>query len=356
MLHITTRRTLPPLLLISLFLTPIYGKDPALPSVSVTDVNTVYEIGPHNAFTDMTWFKGKIYLAFRNCPDGHMVHPTSRIIILASTNGDDWKEVYTFSVRDRDTRDPHFVVFRDELFLYTGTWYCGEARPKDRNMNQMLGFGVKTSDGDVWTRPFELKGTYGHYVWRGATDSKSVYLCARRRRGFMEIPNLQRHDELVESRILRSNDGVSFKDVGHFQLKYGDETSFQFRENGEIQAVSRQGGNRNAQLISLTKPYNDPKVIDLGRYIGGPLLFYFDDHILVSGRNIRDGRVYTNVSVLQNNRLYDLVDLPSSGDCSYPGMVALCPGCILVSWYSSHLKTNDGRSKTAIFTAKINIH
>lgn len=346
---------LSPLLFLCLvILTPVYGKDPALPSVTLTDVKTVYETGSHSAFTDMTWFKGKIYLAFRSCPDGHMVHPTSSIIILASTNGEDWEMVYRFGIKGRDTRDPHFVVFGNDLFVYTGTWYCGELRPKERNMNQMLGFGVKTSDGNKWSLPFELKGTYGHYVWRGATANEYVYLCARRRRGFKEIPSLQNHDELVESRLLRSRDGVSFQDIGHFQLEYGDETSFQFTENGSIQAVSRQGGNRNAQLISLTKPYNDPKVIDLGRYIGGPLLFYFDEHTLVAGRNIRDGKAYTNVSVLQNNNLYDLVDLPSSGDCSYPGMVVLCPGCILVSWYSSHLKSQDGRSKTAIFSAKIN--
>ena len=350
------RTQAPILVLYLLLLSSAHGQTPSPPDTSVTDLKTVYDLGPHNAFTDMAWFKGRIFLAFRSCPDGHMVHPTSSIIILASTNGDDWKKVHTFSIKDRDTRDPHFVVFKDELFIYTGTWYCGDQKPKYRNMNQMLGFGVKTTDGDQWSIPFELKGSYGHYVWRGATYNDHIYLCARRRHAFVELPDLQGHDEIVESRLLRSMDGINFQDIGHFQSQYGDETSFRFDENGTIQAISRQGGNRNAQLITLKKPYNNPEAIDLGRYIGGPLLFYFDEHILVAGRNIRDGKTYTNVSILQKDRLMDLVDLPSSGDCSYPGMVSLCPGCILVSWYSSHLKSKDGRSKTAIFTAKLHLN
>lgn len=337
-----------------LLLRPVLGGDSTVPSVTVTDVKTVYELGPHNAFTDLTWFKGRIYLAFRSCPDGHMVHPTSCIKVLASTDGNEWEQVHSFNVDDRDTRDPHFVLFRGELFIYTGTWYCGELQPKLRNMNQMLGYGVRTSNGIDWSSPFELSGTYGHYVWRGTEYNEQIYICARRRKGFMEVSDLKRHDEIVESRLLQSSDGVSFSDVGHFQLKYGDETSFQFTEEGTIKAVSRQGGNRNAQLITLPPPYKSPTAIDLGRYIGGPLLFYFDDHTLVSGRNIRDGRVFTNISLLQGNRLIDLVDLPSGGDCSYPGMVTLCPGCVLVSWYSSHLKTKEGGTKTRIFTAKLN--
>jgi len=37
--------------------------------------------------------------------------------------------VHRFSVAKRDTRDPHFLVFKDKLFVYTGTWYCGDTAP-----------------------------------------------------------------------------------------------------------------------------------------------------------------------------------------------------------------------------------
>ncbi|MBA62927.1 MAG: hypothetical protein CMJ76_11235 [Planctomycetaceae bacterium] len=263
--------------------------------------------------------------------------------------------MHSFNVPDRDTRDPHFVDFNGRLFVYSGTWYGGDLRPKIRNMNQMLGYGVSTSDGERWSMPFQLNGTYGHYVWRGATYNNAVYLCARRRTGFKELPDLTNHAAIVQSRILRSDDGISFTDVGHFQTQNGDETAFHFTENGVIQAIARRG-NRSAELIILKPPYNTPIRTDLGRYIGGPLLFKYQDYMLVAGRNRSEGKVHTNISILKEEKLIDLINLPSGGDCSYPGMVTLCPGCLLVSWYSSHLKDDDGKAKTCIFTAKLHIN
>lgn len=334
----------------------IQASEKIVPRVELSEVKRVFDNGEHNAFTDLCWFKGKIYLTFRSCPDGHMVHPTSYIVVLNSTDGSEWKKVFQFRVPERDTRDPHFVQFADELFIYTGTWYAGSQRPKVRNMNQMLGFGVRTADGESWSQPFELKGTYGHYVWRGATFGDHIYLCARRRGQFAELPDLKKHSQMVQSRLLRSSDGQSFLDVGSFQTEYGDETSFQFDPSGTIQAVSRRGDNKTAQLIRLAPPYLQAEQSDLGRYIGGPLLFNFEDLTLVAGRNIREGRPTTNVSALVDGKLVDLVNLPSGGDCSYPGMVALCPGCVLVSWYSSHEKDENGKSRTAIYTATLNFN
>ena len=58
--------------------------------VSVSNVRAAFSNGEHNAFTDLAWFKGHIYLTFRSCPDGHMVLPTSSIIVLKSSTGKDW--------------------------------------------------------------------------------------------------------------------------------------------------------------------------------------------------------------------------------------------------------------------------
>ncbi len=49
--------------------------------VRVVSVRRVFHNGEHNAFTDLVRFKDKLYLTFRSCPDGHMVHPTASIII-----------------------------------------------------------------------------------------------------------------------------------------------------------------------------------------------------------------------------------------------------------------------------------
>ena len=98
--------------------------------VQMSHVRKVFDNGEHNAFTDLVKFQGNYYLTFRSCPDGHMVHPTASIIILRSDDLQEWEQVHQFSVPLRDTRDPHFLVFKEQLFVYTGTWYSQPSRSR----------------------------------------------------------------------------------------------------------------------------------------------------------------------------------------------------------------------------------
>ncbi|MEO1970396.1 MAG: hypothetical protein ABGX07_02515, partial [Pirellulaceae bacterium] len=120
-----------------------HGMAESPPDVKVTNVRRVYHNGEHNAFTDLVRWKGEYWLTFRSCPDGHMVHPTSSIRVLSSSDLKTWQEVHEFSVNKRDTRDPHFLVFQGKLFIYTGTWYSGETTlpRKDYDLNKHLGYG-----------------------------------------------------------------------------------------------------------------------------------------------------------------------------------------------------------------------
>jgi hypothetical protein len=137
----------------------------SLPEVEVSAVRRVFYNGEHNAFTDLCCFHGQLYLTFRSCPDGHMVHSTASIIILRSRDdGANWESVHRFAVKDRDTRDPHFLVFRDRLFVDTGTWYSGPdtLKPEDYDLNQHLGFAAWSEDGTTWRSPVMLEETFGH--------------------------------------------------------------------------------------------------------------------------------------------------------------------------------------------------
>ncbi|MDB4339127.1 hypothetical protein OAA19_03350, partial [Rubripirellula sp.] len=96
------------------------------PAVVVQKVRRVFHNGEHNAFTDLVQFNDDYYLTFRSCPDGHMVHPSASVIVMRSRDLESWQQVHQFSVALRDTRDPHFLVFKEKLFVYTGTWFSGE--------------------------------------------------------------------------------------------------------------------------------------------------------------------------------------------------------------------------------------
>ena len=119
---------------VSAFVLEPTGAEP--PSkVEVSNIRRVFHNGEHNAFTDLIRFQDRFYLTFRSCPDGHVAHSSASVIILASDDAIYWEQVHRFRVEDRDTRDPHFLIFKDKLFVYSGTWYCSGREPCRENLD-----------------------------------------------------------------------------------------------------------------------------------------------------------------------------------------------------------------------------
>lgn len=327
-----------------------------LPKVSVNNIRRAFHNGEHNAFTDMIRWKGKIWLTFRSCPDGHMVHPTSSIIVLSSKDGEDWEKEYSFSVSRRDVRDPHFLIFEEKLFIYTGTWWTGDdTLPReDYNINQHLGYAVYSADGKTWSEPTQLEGTYGHYIWRAAVHDGTAYLCGRRKQNYSEQEAGTADSRIVESAMLESEDGLVWKFHSLFQPERGDETAFLFEDDGSLVAVSRSGG-QPAQLVRADPPWVEKTRVDFEDYIGGPLLKKWQGHYLVGGRRNTDDGPRTALYWLNGETLEQFAELPSGGDNSYPGFIELDDGSGLVSWYSSHEKDENGEAITAIYLAELSV-
>jgi hypothetical protein len=326
-----------------------------LPGVKVSNIRRVFHNGEHNAFTDLVKFHDTYYLTFRSCPDGHMVHPTASIIILASDDTKTWRQVHRFSVPKRDTRDPHFLVFQDKLFVYTGTWYCGDSSPAraDYTLNRHLGYAVWSRDGEGWSKPTLLEGTFGHYIWKANTFGGKAYLCGRRNRDF-EI-SARGEGATVQSAMLESDDGLIWRTRAIFQEVRGDETVFQFEPNGSIVAIGRRGSSP-AQLLRSDRPWTTWERTDLDRYIGGPLLTRWGDRYIAGGRRTVPGvGPRTSMCWFEDGRLQEFAQLPSGGDNSYPGFIAFSPTKALMSWYSSHEKDESGKTITAIYLADLSI-
>jgi hypothetical protein len=336
--------------------------DSSLPEIQVDSVRRVFYNGEHNAFTDLCRFQGRLYLTFRSCPDGHMVHPTAFILVLRSPDsGLTWEpvhrfSVHRFSVKYRDTRDPHFLVFRDRLFVYTGTWYSGPGtiKPEAYDLNQHLGFAAWSDNGTNWHSPIMLEGTFGHYIWRAASWGGKAYLCGRRKPEF-EI-SARGEPENVQSLMLESDDGLVWQKRAHFQETAGDETAFLFEPDGSVLGVGRHGGGKNAQLLRSKPPYTEWERKDLGCSIGGPLLTRWGERVLVGGRKTSPGQgPKTSLWWLAEDQLKQCAELPSAGDNSYPGFIELSPARALVSYYSSHEKDSSGKLITAIYLADLTL-
>ena len=343
-----------------------------LPEIHIDSVRKIFDDGNHNAFTDICRFNGRMYLCFRSSPDGHMVFSSSRIVILSSDDGVDWEQVHSFSVPDRDVRDPHFLAFKDQLFVYVGTWYCGDLAPGERpEMNEQLGYGTVSIDGRTWSEPIVLEGTYGHFIWRAAAYGDTAYMCGRRKRGFVVLDPDDR--AFHESAMLASNDGLVWRKHALFQTTHGNETAFVFEPDGSVLAVARCK-MESSQLCRATPPYSEWIRTDLDGFIGGPLLAKWGDRYLVGGRKPfkpKSGRYppnfYTEAGALppddprtvlywlDDDRLVDAAELPSGGDNSYPGFIELGPTNGLLSYYSSHEGSRSGAAPCSIYLAELSL-
>lgn len=345
------------LLLLLILAFPAFVSAETPPTVKVGEVRRIFHNGEHNAFTDLCRFRDQLYLTFRSCPDGHMVHPTASIIVLRSADeGKTWAPVHRFSVKDRDTRDPHFLVFRDRLFVYTGTWWSGPTTipVAEYDMNKHLGYAVHSGDGTNWSEPEMLEGTFGHYIWRAATHDGKAYLCGRRKPGFEIGPRGE--GEKVQSLLLESDDGLIWKKRAFFNEQAGDETAFLFEPDGSLLGIGRHGGGKNAFLLRSSPPYRDWSRESLDRPIGGPLLAKWGAHVLVGGRKTtKEHGPKTSLCWLVDGALQEFAELPSGGDNSYPGFVTLSPDRALVSWYSSHEKDEAGKTITAIYLTDLTL-
>ena len=327
------------------------------PAVTVTNIRRVFHNGEHNAFTDLVRFKDSLYLCFRSCPDGHMVFNTASSIIMRSTDeGATWKQVHRFSIQDRDTRDPHFLVFKDRLFVYTGTWWSGPGKiePKDYDMNKMLGFAVSSDDGTTWSDPTMLEGTFGFYIWRAAAFDGKAYLCGRRKPGY-DIA-AKGEGSRVQSLMLESDDGLVWKKRAYFNETAGDETAFLFETDGSVLAIGRHGGGKEAFLLRSKPPYTDWSRQQFDRAVGGPLVTKWGENTLVGGRRTtKENGAKTSLCWLVADKLQEFAELPSGGDNSYPGFVELSPNKGLISWYSSHEKDETGKIITAVYMAELSL-
>jgi hypothetical protein len=329
--------------------------------VTVESVRKVFNDGNHNAFTDLCRFRDRYYLTFRSCPDGHHVFTSSRVVILSSGDGERWEQAHAFSVSDRDVRDPHFLVFGETLFVYTGAWLCDPAEApsawtEKQDVNDHLGYCAWSGDGRVWQGPRFLEGTYGHYIWRAAAHGGKAYLCGRRKRAFARTAGGRDADPIMESALLESDDGFVWKHASLFQESYGSETAFLFEREGSILAVARSKEPRPAQVCRSHPPYHHWSRTDLDRNIGGPLVAKWGDRVLVGGRKRIDPKnPRTMLYWLIDDRLQEIAELPSGGDNSYPGFVQLSETRGLLSYYSSHEGSGTVLAPSAIYLAELRL-
>jgi len=316
---------------------------PPLDPVGKLEVWTVVDDGLHNAFTDLIHWRGYFWLAYVSSPS-HFGNRRSRVIILRSKDAREWQKIIQFSGNGEDIRDPKLAEIKGRLFLYALLNNKFEPEPYKT-------VTAYSNDGATWSPLADVTPT-GWLLRRPLTADSTTWFAPAH------------HIEYGASVLFASKDGITWDRRGSIHTgERADETSIHILENGQMVAVTRLEvgssifGHRDAgTLISYADaPYTSwtPRARNTVTRLDGSALFRHMGRIFAVGRRqVTTGgpfrwqgsafsreRCALYLVIDNEDGLVHLLDLPSSGDTSYPGVV-IENDKIFISYYTNNTE-ND---------------
>ena len=259
-----------------------------------------------------------------------------RVRVITSADGVNWTSSALFSERGVDLRDPKLSVApgRRLMLLMGGSRY--EAG-KYTGRQPRVAF---SRDGRAWSKPQGILSE-GDWLWRITWRERQAYGVTYR--------------IIDENRwtvtLVTSADGVSYREVCRLRVPgKPNEATVRFRRDGRaIALVRREGGSRSAWIGSSPPPYTSWQWKAARHRVGGPnFLVLPGGDVWAAGRGWLPEGPRTLVARMDHRRYVPVLELPSAGDSSYPGMV-WHRGCLWVSYYSSH------EGKTSIYLARLRL-
>jgi hypothetical protein len=297
----------------------------------VISVSRVGGEAPHNAFTDLIRFRERWYCSFRE-DIGH-VGGDGKSRILVSDDGETWESAGLLEEPGIDLRDPKMSITPDGRLMVVQ----GGSDYQDGKLVGMQPRVAFSTTGTDWTAP-EKVFQAGEWIWRVTWHAGIGYGIS------YTVPAFAPREKLAC--LVKTTNGVDYEIVTEFELEKGpNEGSLQFAGDEMIALLRCRG---LAVIGSSMPPYTDwtwREVMPLG----GPQFVILPDGAMLAG-----GRLYqkpdnkTYLFAMTRDSLEPVLELPSSGDSSYPGMV-LHDGVLWVSYYSSH------EEKTAVYLAKVKV-
>ncbi|MDX2087560.1 MAG: hypothetical protein SFX73_06910 [Kofleriaceae bacterium] len=343
-----------------------------LPSEVVSQVS-------HNNL-DIVWFRGRLFFAFRTGPY-HFASDKVVMYVVSTTDQVHWEHEATFDL-DTDLREPRFLVVDDRLFLYFAV--LGDSfstfDPKEARRSEYTGQGEWSASEVV----FEA----GFIPWRTKTIDGAPSVI-----GYVGGENIYQPDGEPVRVSWLTTDGETFAPATDREVVLvggSSETDLVTLDDGTVIAVSRNelgdetGWGSKICRAEASAPgdwrcIHDPKKYD------SPLMFrHGSDVYLIARRQVANDGNYDlmlrDLPPEQQKREYDVkywttpkrcalwtvdpaslavghvLDLPSSGDTCFPGLVELGGGRYLVYDYTSPLDHDVDRAWVDGQTGPTEIH
>ncbi len=311
------------------------------PKAELVSVEKIWDKAGHSGSTDITRFKNLFYCCFREADSGTAGEGVIRTLLSAS--GKTWIDNGVVSESGADLRDPKLIVTPDEkrLYLLSG----GISATQGRQPRY-----ATTMDGKVWT-PTQKLLAKGDWLWRVSVNpaDKRFYGASFNIHPSSGGPAPEKEWSL---KTYASTDGSVWQLSSIMNVSgQPGETTLRFLKDGSAMAlVSRQGADRKGVIGTAKAPYRDWTWAATGLPLGGPNFIELPDGKLIAasrGFGATPG-AHVVLFAMTANSMTPILELPSGGDCSYPGLY-WHDDLLHVTYYSSH------EGKAAIYYAQVRI-
>ncbi len=304
---------------------------------SILEVNRIWDLAPHNAFTDLIRHNHLWYCAFRE-GEGH-VSDDGKLRVIRSADGETWESVALMEWEGGDIRDAKLSLTSTGLLMLNGA--VRFLQPMDGHNHQSLTW--LSENGELWDGPFDCPTGLGTWRWSATWCEGMGYSIGYSGKDAAGCLYMTRDGKIWE--VLRDS-------IFPEPETYPNESSLVFDKNGQAYCLLRRDKGPATALLGLAlPPYTEWEWKDLGVRIGGPKMIQLSDDRIYATVRLYDGQARTSLCLIDpvDASLRECLILPSGGDTSYAGMVEH-EGDLWISYYSSH------EEKTAIYLARIRIN
>ncbi|MEQ8765090.1 MAG: sialidase family protein [Planctomycetota bacterium] len=317
--------------------------EPAKP-LEIVRLVTISNEAPHSAFTDLVRWQGELWCAFREA-SSHVPGSGGSdgvIHVIHSDDGTDWQSEPRLAIEGLDLRDPKLSVMPDgRLMLLMG----GSRYVDGKFVDRLCRVSFRRPAGDAFTEPVPIEvdakirtpeDWLWRVTWRGEVGYGVIYRAVS--------------DGEWKCHLVATRDGIRYWPITEWDMAGGPtEATLRFLPDDRMAAILRRdGGDRRGWLGESDPPYRKWTWKELPIRLGGPDMVRLPsgDWLIGSRDYETKGNRTALYRVTSKGEVERLLELPSRGDTSYPGMV-LEEGRLSMSYYASH------EGKSAVYFAEI---
>lgn len=334
------------ILFLTMFAAALVAQQPIKLTLESSD--KIWDRAKHNSTPDLIRYENLFYCCLREADGNASGAGDGKVRVLASYDSKTWSPVALVEEAGTDLREPHFCPTKENRLFMTmgGNVYQGTTFTGRRSR-------VTTStDAKHWS-PVEKSLGEGDWLWRAipSPSERRYFGVAYNQYPTTGGPKLEAE---WTAKLYTSVDQKAWSLTSQFDVKGApNECTVRILKDGSMMALLKRDNpavGRKGMIGMAPAPYSSWTWKELNVPLGGPNFIELPDGRLIAGSRGfgKTPGAHMVLFEMKPDGLTPLLELPSGGDCAYPGMV-FHEGVLYVAYHSSH------EGKTCIYMARVKV-